>query len=46
MLEWLINYLNPLISCKFYGKIVISFENGKIVTVKEEKNIKLPVGIK
>jgi len=39
--EKLIDYIKNLILNKFYGKITISFENGKIVHVKEEKNLKL-----
>lgn len=37
----LTEYIKVLIKEHFYGKIIISFEDGKIVHLKEEKNLKL-----
>lgn len=36
-----LNYIQQLILKKFYGKIETSFEAGKIVHIREIKNIKL-----
>ena len=40
-LEKLFRILQILVSEKFYGSIVIKFENGNIVICKKEENIKL-----
>lgn len=37
----LIKYIIALTKAKYYGKVVISFEDGHIVHLKEEKNLKL-----
>ena len=41
MTEKLLAYLKKLTDNKFYGKVVLSFENGKVTHMKEEKSIKL-----
>ena len=40
-METLINILKKLIIDKFYGKITITFENGKIVHVEKRESIKV-----
>lgn len=35
-----IKIINDLIARKFYGKLTISFENGKIVLIRKEETIK------
>ena len=40
-LKKLIKYIMALTKIKFYGKVIISFENGDIVHLKEEKSLKL-----
>jgi hypothetical protein len=40
-LKELLNYLQDLCYNYFYGKVEISFEAGRVVHVKEIKNIKL-----
>jgi hypothetical protein len=40
-LEKFIKYIVALTKVKFYGKVIISFENGNIVHLKEEKSLKL-----
>ncbi len=38
----LIKIINDLVSSKFWGKIIISFENGKIMPViKKEETLRL-----
>jgi len=37
----LVNILEELILNKFYGSILIKFENGKIVHIKKEESIKI-----
>jgi hypothetical protein len=37
---WAIKILKQLIESRFYGKVVLSFECGKIVLVKKEETIK------
>lgn len=37
----LIKFITDLMSRKFYGKVIISFENGKITHLKKEESIKL-----
>jgi len=34
-------YIQQLIDTKFYGKVELNFEAGKIVNLKETKSIKL-----
>ena len=41
MIEKLLAYLKDLIDNKFYGKVVLFFENGKVTHMKEEKSVKL-----
>ncbi|MBN1626430.1 MAG: DUF2292 domain-containing protein [Deltaproteobacteria bacterium] len=36
-----IEILKKLTSIKFYGSILIKFENGKVVHIKKEENIKI-----
>lgn len=40
-LKKLLEILKDLTSKKFYGSMLIKFENGKIVHVKKEESIKL-----
>ena len=35
-----IKIITDLIACKFYGKLTISFENGKVVLYRKEETIK------
>ena len=42
MVEWLISIISSLVSSKFYGTVIISFKNGKIVNVKKEESLNLP----
>jgi len=35
-----IKIMHDLIARKFYGKLTISFENGKIVLIRKEETIK------
>jgi len=39
-MNWITKIINDLISRNFYGKITISFENGKITMVKKEETMK------
>jgi hypothetical protein len=39
-MNWIIKFIKDLISRKYYGKITLSFEQGKIVNVKKSENIK------
>jgi len=41
MLKKLLAFIEKLVYGKFYGKIVISFEAGKIIHLKKEESIKL-----
>lgn len=40
-IEKFIKYVIALTKIKFYGKIIISFENGDIVHLSEKKSLKL-----
>jgi len=42
MVEWLISMVKILISGRFYGKLVLTFENGKLVSAKKEESLKVP----
>jgi hypothetical protein len=42
MLEWLINILKTLISSKFYGKVEVCFEGGKITHINKHETMKPP----
>jgi hypothetical protein len=37
----IIKIIKDLIARKFYGKLTLSFENGKIVLLRKEETIKL-----
>lgn len=39
-MNWIVRVLKDLISRKFYGKITIMFENGKITRAKKEESLK------
>lgn len=39
-LEWIRKYIISLTNRKFYGKLTLSFENGKLTTCKIEETIK------
>jgi hypothetical protein len=41
-MTWLIDYINILTKQRFYGKITLSFEAGKLVNVQKVENIKPP----
>jgi len=38
--EWVIKYISVLTNRKFYGKLTLSFESGKVTTCKLEETIK------
>lgn len=39
-IKWLIRIINDLSARKYYGKLTISFESGKVVIVKKEETMK------
>lgn len=39
-IDKILSFLNQLKKAQFYGKIVISYENGEVVLIKQEKTIK------
>ena len=39
-MNWAIKIITDLCSRKFYGKLVLSFEAGKVTNIKKEENIK------
>lgn len=39
-LDWLDTYISSLTNRKFYGKLTLSFESGKVTTCKLEETIK------
>jgi len=39
-MKWLSKYITDLIARKFYGKITVSFEKGRITHLKKEESIK------
>ena len=39
-MKWLVKFITDLIARKFFGKIIVSFENGKIVHLRKEESIK------
>jgi len=41
MIQKLLAYIKDLVDNRFYGKLILSFESGKIVHLKKEENIKL-----
>jgi len=41
MIEKLLAFIKKLIDNKFYGKLTVSFEAGKVVHLKKEESIKL-----
>jgi hypothetical protein len=41
-MDWINTVLRKHIQEKFYGKLTISFENGKIVLLKMEQTVKPP----
>jgi hypothetical protein len=46
MTTWLTKILNELKTKRFYGKITLSFEAGKLVTLRREETIKPPKDLK
>ena len=38
--KWVINHIKLLTERKLYGKLTLSFENGKVTTCKLEETIK------
>jgi hypothetical protein len=42
MIEWLTSIIKALVLGKFYGKVILTFENGKLVSVKKEESLKVP----
>ncbi len=41
-MEWLIRMIKILTAEKFYGRLVLNFENGKIVHGKKEESFRPP----
>lgn len=39
-MNWLIKLLTDLSARKFFGKVIISFEDGKVQLVKKEETLK------
>lgn len=39
-LNWAFKIIKDLSARKYYGKLTISIENGKIVLIKKEENLK------
>jgi len=39
---WILDLINELISKKFYGRLILNFENGKIVHGKKEESFQPP----
>ncbi len=37
----LIDYLRQLVRSRFYGKVIISFKDGGITTIKTERTVKI-----
>jgi hypothetical protein len=40
--DWIKEIFKSLMERGFYGKLVLSFENGKIVTARKEETLKPP----
>jgi hypothetical protein len=40
---WLLKLVGDLVGEKFFGKIILNFENGKVTTVRKEQTLKPPV---
>jgi len=40
--QWLKSYIREAVQNRFYGKITLSFEAGRLVHIKREENIKPP----
>ena len=40
-LSKLLDYLRGLVKSRFYGKVIISFDDGKVTTVKTEHTVKI-----
>lgn len=40
--NWAIAIIHNWVERKQYGRVILSIENGKIVNVKEERNLKPP----
>lgn len=38
--KWVISHIKLLTERKFYGKLTLSFESGKVTTCKQEETIK------
>lgn len=36
----MLNFISQLIERRFYGKIVLSLQNGKVDTIKQEESLK------
>jgi hypothetical protein len=43
-MNWIAKILTDLQARKFYGKITIHFENGRIILAKKEATLKPPKG--
>ena len=39
--KWIVKLLTDILTRKFYGKLTIQIENGKIVNVKQEESLRL-----
>jgi hypothetical protein len=38
--RWMCETISQILNGKFFGKLTISFENGKIVSVKKEESLR------
>jgi len=41
-IKWIVSFLKELKESCFYGKIVLSYENGIVIHLKKERSIKAP----
>ena len=41
-MSWVVDVIKKISSEKFYGKIILQFEAGKIVLIRKEETIKPP----
>jgi hypothetical protein len=41
-LEWVLTLLIKLVRCRFYGRVQLSFEAGRLTSFKQEETLKPP----
>lgn len=41
-MQWIIDFIKELYAAKYFGKVIISFESGKVVHVEKRVGIKPP----